>query len=93
MSAAARLPCCVPFCRSTRGLRKADAGRMPGEWICAAHWRLVSPEKRRAKAKLQRLAMKAWTRGRTLPRLFCAAGDAWEAAKAEAIERAMGITA
>lgn len=88
-----RLPCLVPFCRATRGLRKTDDGLMPDEWICSRHWRLVSPSTRRAHSKLFRLGAKAARLNRDLPRLFSRARLAWGACKREAIERAVGISA
>ena len=44
---AARLTCCVPFCRRTRGDRKNSPVTEGMEWVCADHWPLVS---RRTKA-------------------------------------------
>jgi hypothetical protein len=52
----ARLPCCVPFCRRTRGRRKGD--RYPieeaTEWLCADHWKLADQRLRRLRAKADR---------------------------------------
>lgn len=90
-TASDRLPCCVPFCRRTRGLEKRDHGRLPSEWVCAAHWRAVPAAQRAEYLKLRRLSRRAWEAGKSLPRLFCRTGDAWEACKSVAIERAMGV--
>ncbi|RWX72509.1 hypothetical protein [Mesorhizobium sp. M2A.F.Ca.ET.039.01.1.1] len=42
-----RIGCLVPFCRRTTAARRLPAGHT--EWICSAHWRLVS-----RKAKLMK---------------------------------------
>jgi hypothetical protein len=59
--AAARLPCCVPFCRRTRGPRKGD--RYPieeaTEWLCADHWKLADVRLRRLRAKADRAVARA----------------------------------
>ena len=75
-----RVPCAVPFCRRTRGLRRGDE-RLPPEWICGDHWRLVDRRLRRLKAKAER--RERWRLAAML----------WLRCKRQAIERAFGIAA
>lgn len=64
---APRLRCFVPFCRCTRGSRKADP--LPDdvtgmEWICAKHWRrvpmLVKAHRRAADRRVAKIARAWW---------------------------------
>lgn len=82
-----RLACCVPFCRRTTGRTEFR------EWICGDHWRLIDKAKRRVYGRLG----KRWRRYR------CDDGWAnlseveradriWRRLKAQATERAAGIT-
>jgi hypothetical protein len=49
-----RLPCCVPFCRSTRGDRKG-CPIVPGmEWLCSRHWALVPRRLKRLRSLAKR---------------------------------------
>lgn len=53
-----RLPCCVPFCRATRGDRKGDP-LVPGmEWICSKHWRHVDRRTKRFKRLAEKVERK-----------------------------------
>lgn len=81
-----RIACQVIGCgRTINGAKIAPNA----EWICADHWRLVD---RRTKLMLTRIKRK---RNRLAdPCLLTALGNkVWDRAKAQAIERAMGITA
>jgi hypothetical protein len=51
---AARLPCCVPFCRRTIGAEGTFS-----EWICGRHWRLVDKDLRRLKSRAGAAVRKA----------------------------------
>ncbi len=82
---AARLPCCVPFCRRTTAAGRFD------EWLCAKHWPLVSIRLKARKRKAQRLLQRALARGLDKPMIAARAAATWEASKVEAIERAVGI--
>lgn len=93
---AARVACCVPFCRRTR---KPDCS----EWICGPHWLAVPAHIRRRKFKLFRryrhqFGDQFW--GAFPPgskkRLMAVKLDrlclkAWDRCKSAAIERAAGI--
>jgi hypothetical protein len=46
---AARLPCCVPFCRRTT---RNDRGW--AEWLCPRHWRLVDAEIKALRRRVRR---------------------------------------
>lgn len=84
MTAAARIQCCIPFCRRTRGGRKGDPLRDGSEWICGEHWRLVPRRQRQAYGRYAR----EWRRfGAWEP----AAARLWRWIKRRATERAMGV--
>ena len=77
-----RMKCLVPFCQHTRGPRKGDPqGKFLAEWICGAHWNGTD---RRLRASYY-MARKR--------RLWRTEAWYWEQLKAQAIERAMGVTA
>ncbi|WP_119304981.1 hypothetical protein [Dongia deserti] len=82
-----RIACVVPFCGRTR----AGSGF---EWICMIHWPMVDRALRRRLARCRRLIKKAYRLGRAgvaeaLARSF---DQTWETCKAQAIERAAGIS-
>lgn len=55
-----RLPCCVPFCRRTRGQRKDDRYPIEAtEWLCADHWKLADRRLRQLRAKADRALAQA----------------------------------
>lgn len=82
-----RLPCCVPFCRATRGDRKNDPITASMEWICSRHWALVPPRLKRRRAKLRRLSRRGYDAAQA-SRLDC---FVWDQCKRAAIEIAGGI--
>ena len=96
-----RLPCWVPFCRRT----VARTGKFEHctEIICGKHWRLVRRSRRltydRLRREIDRDPRPFWKMSPGAPeRLRRIKVDRlvdrmWARAKAEATERAMGITA
>jgi hypothetical protein len=82
-----RLPCLVPFCRRTC---KFSLGF--DEWICGPHWRAVSSEAKAFRRAANRRLRKATHVGRAIGPYQYRARRAWERCKAEAIERAAGIS-
>lgn len=99
---AERMHCLVPGCRHTRGIRKGET-RLPGEWICGDHWRLVPRYLRARRTSLWRRYrlrlgdVSYWEYPSGSPnrllgvRLMRLEGMAWDACKRKAVERAMGI--
>ncbi|WP_336801651.1 hypothetical protein [Kaistia sp. MMO-174] len=83
----ARLLCCVPFCRATRGDRKNDPITASMEWICARHWALVPKRLKRRRAKLRRLTRRGYDDAKAA-RLD---HSVWDQCKRAAIEIAGGI--
>lgn len=81
-----RITCCVPFCRGTRGLRKADAGIMPEEWICSKHWKLVPARLKRLRSAARRVGRKGQAE-----RTYKIDGWLWRECKRAAIEAAGGL--
>jgi hypothetical protein len=84
---AERLFCCVPFCTRSRGERKYEPLDLTADWICPAHWGLVSPRRKRLLRVIRR-------RIRINPdkvSLRPIGERVWAQAKAEAIEMATGI--
>ena len=78
-----RLSCVVPDCRRT-----CAAGEFT-EWICGRHWSQVDKRLRRAKARIYRRAkLRQWR-----DPWSGLASRVWRRCRAQAIERAMGITA
>lgn len=82
----ARIACCVPGCRATRGDRKGDPLSDGMEWICSRHWATVPTKLKRWRAAAKRLKRRgqvdrAWRINRWL----------WRECKRAAIERAMGL--
>lgn len=81
-----RLSCCVPHCTHTRGLRKADSGLMPEEWICELHWRAVPKRLKRLRSAARRMARRGEERrGLLIDRWL------WRECKRAAIEHAVGL--
>ncbi len=100
-----RLKCLVPFCGSTRGIRKGET-KLPAEWICANHWRHVDAKAKRMKSWAERAARSASERMKMhFERTGCHDWDlvrasahanarferSWARCKRQAIERAAGI--
>jgi hypothetical protein len=83
----ARLHCLVPFCRRTC---KVSLGF--DEWICGPHWRAVSSETKAFRRAANRRLRKAIRAGHAIGACQYRAWQAWERCKAEAIERAAGIS-
>lgn len=97
---AARLSCCVPFCRRT-------TGRKHSEWICGKHWQCVplatraafSAERRKARKAITRnpLVCEYWKMPPGSPErleavaMWRALDAAWEVCRRAAIERAVGV--
>ncbi len=80
-----RLRCIVPFCRrTTKPLYR--------EWICGKHWPLVDRALKRRLARLKRLLRRCRT-DRQWRHVRNHLDIVWECCKAQAIERAAGITA
>lgn len=99
----ARIGCCVPFCRSTRGDRNGDPLVRGMEWVCSKHWRMVP---RRDRARLSRAYRwysrrfgenASWTYPAGSPNRISAVRygrhwrRCWERCKRAAIEAAGGI--
>ena len=96
-----RIACSVPFCRRTQ----ARVGKFEHceEIICGKHWRLARRSRRLVYGRLQReidrdprnffqMPPASPARHRRL-KILKLADRLWASLKAEAIERAMGITA
>lgn len=81
-----RTGCVVPFCRH-------ETTTMPGEWICAEHWRLVprgmKDVRRRLLARWKRRGL--WTAGRKGALRSRVLDRLWKRMKDAAIARAMGL--
>jgi hypothetical protein len=99
-----RLPCIVPFCRGTRGIRKGETAFKPGEeWICSVHWRMVGRRTRRLNNRAWRrvdrtpMAREYWKLPPGSParleaiRFLHVAIWLWTRCKKQATERAAGI--
>ena len=101
-----RICCIVPFCRHTRGDRKANPLTVGMEWICERHWKLVPRALKHRKKLANKIADRAEARfmqryeqqgGYTIAQLQRVqsaknlAHRAWERCKAAAIERAAGL--
>lgn len=87
-----RIPCCVPFCRRTAcRLKFADAQ----EIICGRHYRLASPVLRRRLSKLRRRRdrYRDGVDDAKIERSHALDWRLWDRIKAQAIERAAGISA
>lgn len=52
MTGAARIGCCVPFCRRTIGAAKLAPN---SEWVCGKHWPLVPKRLKRHKRLIAKL--------------------------------------
>jgi hypothetical protein len=79
------VPCCVPHCRRMRRPRSTDGDGV--EWLCPDHWRTVSPTARRRYKRLQQRARRGDD-----PMWLALAFEQWKRLKAQAIERAAGIS-
>ena len=92
-----RQGCLVPYCRRTRSTAGLESRSR--EWICATHWRLADPARRRnynklVRRALKRLSLEGQPRGEDRLQSLCATLDgAWRRLKLQVIERAMGIRA
>lgn len=100
MTAPGRLTCCVPFCRRS-------TGKAYGEWICGDHWRLVAKRTKARHRQSQRILLRSRERfnaaylaagdhrlaqhGRVMAAQALSSA-LWERCKAEAIERAAGVS-
>lgn len=86
----ARIGCCIPFCRATRGDRKGDPLTAHMEWICSRHWHAVPRRLKRRRSKLARMLARTADPERR-ERINKADSVAWAACKRAAIEAAGGI--
>lgn len=77
-----RISCCVPGCKRT-----CSADRFGSEWLCAKHWPLVA---KGIKAD-HRLVVRRLCRKPTSMYLQRLEFEAWQACRADAIEKAFGI--
>lgn len=80
-----RSPCVILGCRRTFKRDTNDDGT--AEYMCGDHYRMTSNALRRLRTKLKRMARRlGWTE-----RLTRLDNWAWERAKKQATERAMGL--
>lgn len=86
-----RIVCCVPFCKNSRGDRKNDPVYEDTEYLCSAHWPLVSKRLKRRRTKLKRILRKDPNNDFLHYRVLAADCRTWELCKREAIEKAAGI--
>lgn len=84
----ARLQCCVPFCRRTRGRRNGDPAGGVREWICGDHWRLIDKARRRVWGRIRG----RWRRFGPPAAADDMADRLWASLKRQATERALGIS-
>lgn len=75
-----RISCCVPHCRRT--IETESIQPVFDEWLCANHWRLVRPIRRKTYLRAKREALKY---GIVIPQRL---NVMWEIIKAEAMREA-----
>jgi len=79
---AARITCCVPFCRRTTRNDEAFV-----EWICGDHWKLADKPRRRVWGRVKG----RWRRYGPPAAAPYIEHRLWASLKRQAIERAVGI--